>query len=251
MAIHTGHRQRVRAKLSESGPDAFLPHELLEYLLFHAIPYKDTNPTAHLLLEKGGDLAGVFALMPEEVKEIPGCQNHVAHFLALVGECAKRALREQKETASYDTRESLVALAMDMVKGKEEEATWVVLFSNRYSILSIHKVMDGYYAASTFQMSYIAAPALKENASMALLVTNHWKKGARADVYERETSWQIRRSLALLGVGLLDHLIVSGNVVASAMETADDRANGCYRYHRFCHESMDGEEVCEDDTPLY
>ncbi len=44
--IHRGHRDRMRKKLVSFGSDIFNDHELLEMLLYSAIPYKNTNPTA-------------------------------------------------------------------------------------------------------------------------------------------------------------------------------------------------------------
>ncbi|MBP5610265.1 MAG: hypothetical protein J6X72_02870 [Clostridia bacterium] len=57
--VHAGHREKMREKYARAGADAFLPHELLELLLFYAVPYRDTNPTAHRLIERFGSLSGV------------------------------------------------------------------------------------------------------------------------------------------------------------------------------------------------
>ena len=48
--VHAGHRNRLRKRFLEEGLDAFKPHEILELLLFYAIPRKDTNELAHKLL---------------------------------------------------------------------------------------------------------------------------------------------------------------------------------------------------------
>ena len=59
-SVHQGHRARQRKKLLENGPRAFADHELLEMLLYYAIPRRDTNELAHRLLERFGSLQGVF-----------------------------------------------------------------------------------------------------------------------------------------------------------------------------------------------
>ena len=43
--IHYGHRARMRSKLITHGQRIFDTYELLEMLLYHTVPYKDTNPT--------------------------------------------------------------------------------------------------------------------------------------------------------------------------------------------------------------
>ena len=50
--IHSEHRKRMRDKLQKYGSDVFAPHELLEMLLYFSIPQKNTNPTAHALLDQ-------------------------------------------------------------------------------------------------------------------------------------------------------------------------------------------------------
>ena len=59
MSIHDGHRQRLKARFLEQGLDGFTDVQVLELLLFYAIPRRDTNPIAHELLEKFGSLRQV------------------------------------------------------------------------------------------------------------------------------------------------------------------------------------------------
>ena len=57
--LHVGHRARMRRKFLSYGSRIFDTYELLEMLLYHAIPYKDTNPVAKRLLMEFGSLEGV------------------------------------------------------------------------------------------------------------------------------------------------------------------------------------------------
>lgn len=56
MGLHDGHRQRMRQQFLSHGPQSMADHELLELALFYAIPRRDTNETAHRLLEQFGSL---------------------------------------------------------------------------------------------------------------------------------------------------------------------------------------------------
>ena len=51
-AIHKNHRERMRKRFSEHGFDGFAEHEVLEMLLYYAIPRRDTNPLAHSILNE-------------------------------------------------------------------------------------------------------------------------------------------------------------------------------------------------------
>lgn len=81
MALHTGHRKRVRDKFETGGFAQFADHEILEALLFGAVPYRDTNPLAHTLIERGGSLAGAMRLTSQEIAGIPSAPERLPLFL--------------------------------------------------------------------------------------------------------------------------------------------------------------------------
>ena len=56
MGVHDGHRDRKREQFLRCGAESFADHELLELLLYYAIPQRDTNPIAHALIERFGSL---------------------------------------------------------------------------------------------------------------------------------------------------------------------------------------------------
>ena len=70
--MHEGHRQRLRERFEKEGLSHFQPHEILELLLAFAIPRRDTNPTAHRLLDRFGSLHGVFQADREELMKVEG-----------------------------------------------------------------------------------------------------------------------------------------------------------------------------------
>ena len=67
--IHSGHRQRIRDRFLKTGLDGFQDHEVLELLLFYAIPRGDTNKIAHQLLERFGSFSGVCDAPIEELQK--------------------------------------------------------------------------------------------------------------------------------------------------------------------------------------
>ena len=63
--IHEGHRARMKKKLLENGERSLADHELLEVLLYYAIPRRDTNELAHRLLKQ-------FEMMQAMTKQFAG-----------------------------------------------------------------------------------------------------------------------------------------------------------------------------------
>ena len=49
--MHDQHRKRMKERFLREGIEHFEPHNVLELLLFYSIPQKDTNETAHKLID--------------------------------------------------------------------------------------------------------------------------------------------------------------------------------------------------------
>jgi len=241
MAVHTGHRARVREKILQNGTTGMLPHELLEAVLFPPIPRRDTNPIAHLLLERAGSLAGVFRLNEEDVAGIPGCGAHLAAYLAVVGEICRRGYDEPPVGDRFDSREAVFSLAVSRMRGVAEEATWLFLFDNLSRLISAARVFTGYYARAAFRSELVAGPALRAHASQALLVSTHPDRGARPDAYEMETSRYLSRALGAVGVRFIDHLIVSGAACLSVSDAWSAPDSSAVHYDRLCADTGEGD----------
>lgn len=84
--IHEGHRNRLRELYNNTSFDAMEQHQILELLLFYAIPKKDTNPIAHRLLNFFGSFQKVLDAPVHELVKIYGVGTSVASFLKEVRE---------------------------------------------------------------------------------------------------------------------------------------------------------------------
>lgn len=82
--LHAGHRSRMRRRFLANGLDGFSDHEVLELLLFYAVPRQDVNPMAHALLNRFGSLPEVLSAPAEELCTIYGVGPKIARFLKLI-----------------------------------------------------------------------------------------------------------------------------------------------------------------------
>lgn len=206
MALHTGHRKRVRDKFETGGFTQFADHEILEALLFAAVPYRDTNPLA----------------------EIPSAPERLSLFFSLLSEAGRRAASEVQPAATYATFSAMRALAEQTVVGVADDRTYALYFDNAFHLLATEEVYCGYYASSAFRVQDLVTGALHARATAAVLVSTHADRIARPDLYEVAASRHMASALHLVGVTLADHLIFAGNVCVSVVKASgaltDDRA---------------------------
>ena len=118
--MHEGHRQRIYQKLKSE--DALFDHEILEMLLFNALPRTNTNPIAHSLLEAFGSIGGVLNASVEELMATEGVGENVALYLRCIGECFRRAgAINAAGVAVLKNYEDFKRFAAMRLRGKREE----------------------------------------------------------------------------------------------------------------------------------
>jgi DNA repair protein RadC len=88
-----GHRERLRQRFLQGGSDALQDYELLELILFRAIPRRDVKPLAKGLLKKFGSLAEVIAAPAERLREVDGLGDSAITDLKILHAAAKELLR--------------------------------------------------------------------------------------------------------------------------------------------------------------
>lgn len=106
MAVHEGHRARKKEQFRSHGLDAFADHEVLELLLYYAVPRQDTNPIAHRLMEKFGSLEAVFSAGCAELKSVEGVGENAATLLSLFYPLFAASARLPVRTRSFSAMRS-------------------------------------------------------------------------------------------------------------------------------------------------
>lgn len=134
--MHEGHRERMWNRLYFHG-DSMSDHELLETLLFFAIPRCNTNPTAHALLDGFGSLEKLFEADAAEIEKIAGVGKKSAELIRVVGLLCGRA-RRSGENARYLTNAAAVRqFARERFEGRKEEALEFYFLGARGRLLCV------------------------------------------------------------------------------------------------------------------
>src|SRR5450755_2717224 len=90
-----GHRDRMRSRLLKAGPDALADHEMLEMLLFLALPRRDTKSIARELLTRFGTFGRVITAFPGELRAVEGLGDAGVAALKLAHASASRLLKRE------------------------------------------------------------------------------------------------------------------------------------------------------------
>ena len=88
-----GHRERLRRRMEREGWDALKPYEMVELVLYHALPRQDVSDVARLLVDRFGSVGGVFAASPAQLRAVEGMTDRLAEWITLTGELM-RAYRD-------------------------------------------------------------------------------------------------------------------------------------------------------------
>jgi hypothetical protein len=87
---HAGHRERLRERFLKGGAEAMPDYEMLELVLFAAVPRRDTKPLAKALIARFGSFAEVIAAKRERLMEVEGVGEAVVNQLKIVEAAAQR-----------------------------------------------------------------------------------------------------------------------------------------------------------------
>lgn len=214
--LNAGHRERLRERFLQGGPDALPDYELLELLLFRAIPRRDVKPIAKMLLQKFGSFAEVIAAAPARLKEVDYVGESVVVELKIVEAAALRLSRESmKKKLTLGSFAQVLDYCRSAMAYLETEEFRVLFLDKKNGLLADEVQGRGTVDHTPVYPREIVRRALELNASAVILVHNHPSGDptpSQADIMMTETIVSVAKPL---GVNVHDHLIIGRNGHAS------------------------------------
>lgn len=208
---HENHRQRLRLRAREEGLGSFAPHEVLELLLFYAIPRVDTNELAHKLLDRFGSLSAVLEADYEELLSVPGIGENAAVFLTLLPQVFALYDRDrQGARPQLNTYQKASAYCKNLFAGKRVETFWVLCLDTHKHLLHASELFSGTPGETPVQVRRVVEYALQRKASSILLAHNHPSGSLEPSADDYLTTRRIAAALEPLGITVDDHILVSG-----------------------------------------
>ncbi len=210
--MHEGHRQRLTNRFLCEGLEGFEEHEILELLLFYALPRVDTNTMAHELIRTFGSLAAVLEADPKDVERVGGIGPKASAFLAMIPDVF-RAYERSKLGRKPALRSiaNACGFARTLLFGKPYEQFYVIWLGTQNRVIHVERMSEGSANESPVYISRIASKALRHHAVKCVIAHNHPGGSVMPSKADIETTQSVLSALALLGIELVDHIIVSEN----------------------------------------
>ncbi|MDZ4740539.1 MAG: DNA repair protein RadC [Alphaproteobacteria bacterium] len=215
---YVGHRDRLRERFRDGGEDALPDYELLELILFAAIPRQDVKPLAKRMLEEfKGDIAELLAASRERLKEIEGVGDAVTDQIKIVRAAAGRMLRTKARNSesTLSSWQSLVDYCMAQMS-REPTEQFRILFLDRKNKLIKDEVQGrGTVDHTPVYPREVVKRALELGACAIILVHNHPSGDPTPSSSDVEMTKQIVEAARTLEISVHDHLIIGRHGHAS------------------------------------
>src|SRR4051794_29680833 len=211
-----GHRERLRARFMEAGSEALADYEMLELVLFRALPRRDVKPLAKNLLARFGSFAEVISAPRARLDEVDGLGEAAITELKVVQAAAHRLLKGQVSKRPMLSSWSAVLDYVRAAQAFAEKEEFRILFLDKRNQLIADEVQQkGTVDHTPVYPREVVKRALELSATAIILVHNHPSGDptpSRADI---DMTKQVAEVARTLGIQLHDHVIVGKDGHAS------------------------------------
>lgn len=212
-----GHRRRVMKKVFENGIETLLEHEFLELCLFSVYKRCDTNPLAHALLDKFGNLEAVCNATEKELMSVDGIGRAAAEYIRLIpyitkGYSIHTSMRKKQR---FDTKESIYNRCVALLDGQKNEVAYVLCFDNMHHLIKEVKIAEGSPGMVDFDARKVMNAVANTSTTSIVICHNHPSGLFLPSQQDYLTTKNIKQVMESVGIELLDHVVVAdGNYIS-------------------------------------
>jgi DNA repair protein RadC len=207
-----GHREKMRARFMISS-ESLADYELLEMLLFLAIPRKDTRTLAKLLMEKFGSLSAVLNGDRDQLKTLDGIGDGVISTLQLFHEIILRIMKggltDSKKLINLSKAKNLERYCMAKLGHLVHEEVMALFLSGSMKLLGEEILNSGDSSEVKLYSSILITRATQHGAQRIVLAHNHPSGNSTPSEADINITGNISAILRSVGFKLVDHLIVT------------------------------------------
>jgi DNA repair protein RadC len=206
---YLGHRERLRERFLDGGPDAVTEYELLELVLFRAIPRRDVKPLAKALIAKFGSFGEVVSAPRQRLREVDGLGDAAIAEIKIVQAAAGRLARGQaKKRTVLSSWSAVLDYCRTTMAFSDKEQFSIIFLDKRNQIIADETQQTGTVDHTPVYPREVVKRALELSATALILVHNHPSGDptpSRADIQMTQSIIEIAKPL---GISVHDHIIV-------------------------------------------
>jgi DNA repair protein RadC len=211
--------QRPRERLLQAGASALTDAELLAVILGTGTRGLNAIDLAQALLVQFGGIRPLLSANSQALRGITGLGDARICQLAAISALSKRALEEDlKRDCSLKHPAQVKAYCLTLLGHASIERCVALFLDNQHRLIHTTEISHGTLTETTIYPRELVKAGLAHHAAAVILAHNHpsgWAKASRADI---ELTQQLKQSLAVVDIALLDHLVIAANQVVSIAE---------------------------------
>ena len=215
---HKNHRMRVRERFSKYGMDSFTKYQVLEMLLFYAIPRKDTNVLAHKLIDRFGTLQGVFDADFDDLIEVEGINSISASLIVFYRELYKYLHSNFDDEVDLSTSYKVGDFCCKYFYGHVEENLIVISMDANRKFKCVDVISRGSETETAYYPRKVMKAVVKSRANLVIVAHNHPGGALEPSANDLIITQKLANVLSDVGVGVVDHIICSGDKYFSFSE---------------------------------
>jgi DNA repair protein RadC len=211
-----GHRERLRSRFMEAGSEALADYEMLELVLFRAVPRRDVKPLAKDLLARFGSFAEVISAPPARLAEVDGLSEAAITEFKVVQAAAHRLAKGQVHKRPVLSSWSAVLDYVRAAQAFAEKEQFRILFLDKRNQLIADEVQqEGTVDHTPVYPREVVKRALELSSTAIILVHNHPSGDPTPSHADIEMTKEVAKVAKTLGIQLYDHVIVGKDGHAS------------------------------------
>ncbi len=213
---YLGHRERLRERFRKSGGDALGDYELLELVLFRALPRRDTKPLAKALLARFGSFADVMSAAPERLREVKGAGESVITEIKLVHAASLKLIQGGVLNRQLlDSWTAVIEYCRAAMAYRDKEHVRILFLDRKNRLIADEVQQEGTIDHTPIYPREVVKRALELAASSLILIHNHPSGDPTPSHADIEMTKRIVEAADKLGIVVHDHIIIGRDGHAS------------------------------------
>ena len=204
-----GHRKRLRERLRRGGHMALHDYELLELILFRALPRRDVKPLARNLLDRFGDLSGVLSATDARLLEVTGIGQEVITEFRLIEAVAlnfgQSRIMHKPALANWN---QMISYCRTKIAEKNREEFHVLFLDKKNHIIADEMMGSGTVDHAPVYPREVIKRALELSASALILVHNHPSGDPTPSKADNDMTNKLYALAGQFNIVVHDHLII-------------------------------------------